>query len=566
MKNRRPVLALVLVLLAPVPVFAQTNPIDAMVVSQNAVASAVGASFLEQGGNAIDAAVATAFAMAVTHPSAGNIGGGGFMVVRLHDGRTTSFDFRECAPLATTPDMFLGADGTYDSKIHHRSHLAVGVPGTVAGLFKAHQRLGSIPWRRLLAPAVALARDGFVVTSGLHRSLTAYGKYLLPHPGSRRSFFGPDKKAKAVGSTLKQPDLAATLTRIQEKGRDGFYLGVTARLIVEEMKRGGGRISAEDLKLYEARERPCVKGTYRDHEIIGMGPPSSGGITVINMLNMLERFPAVRAPADRVHLLAEIMRRGFADRARYLGDPDFNPEGLGMHLLSKEHGAKRAETIDPVWASRSQLDGIKVMPHESEHTTHFSVIDGEGTAVSLTYTLENSYGSGIVVEGGGFLLNDEMGDFNPQEGLTTAKGLIGTKPNLLAPRKRMLSSMSPTIVARYGKVYLVVGSPGGRTIINTVFQVISNVIDLGKSMQGAVDLARVHHQWMPDRILMEESLATKELVQELRNRGHEVVTRRSMGVAECLRMRIGQQIFIEAGVDRRASDAGAAGVRSGQGR
>lgn len=564
MKHGHQILILLVTLLVPLNTLAQTEAIDSMVVSQNAVASGVGASFLNEGGNAIDAAVATAFAMAVTHPSAGNIGGGGFMVVRMHDGVTTSFDFRECAPLAATADMFLDEKGNYDSKRHHRSHLAVGVPGTVAGLYLAHQRLGTLPWARLLAPAVALARDGFVLTEGLQRSLKASQEHLLPHAGSRRSFFGPDGALHPVGFLLKQPDLAATLLRIQTKGRDGFYLGRTAQLIVQEMNRGGGRITAKDLATYEARERSCVKGMYRGHEIIGMGPPSSGGITVINMLNMLEQFPVERAPADRVHLLAEIMRRGFADRARYLGDLDFNPKGQGMHLLSKKHGKKRASTIDMIWASKSVLDGIEVMPHESEHTTHFSVVDGRGNAVSLTYTLENSYGSGIVVQGGGFLLNDEMGDFNPKAGLTTESGLIGTKPNLLAPKKRMLSSMSPTIVARKGHVVLVVGTPGGRTIINTVFQIISNVIDLGLSMQNAVNLGRIHHQWMPDRILMEKAIATQEIVSDLRARGHAVAIRQTMGAAECIQILNRRPIQFKAGVDRRAPDAGAVGANSGK--
>lgn len=551
-----PVVLTLLVMLTPAQ-----EPHDAMVASQNAIASAVGASFLEEGGNAVDAAVATGFALAVVHPSAGNIGGGGFMVIRLSNGRSTTFDFRECAPLSATPDMFLDENGEYDSKRHHRSHLSVGVPGTVAGLYLAHQRYGSLPWRRLLAPAVALARDGFSVTQGLQRGLESYRKYLEPHAASRRSFFGQGGAPLKVGSLLIQSDLALTLERIQRSGRDGFYLGETARLITREMKRGGGRITEKDLQTYQAKERAPVKGTYRGHEIIGMGPPSSGGITVINMLNMLETFPVERGPADRIHILCEIMRRGFADRARHLGDPDFNPKGQGLHLLAKEHGRKRAATIDIAWASKSVLDGISVLPYESEDTTHYSVVDGFGNAVSLTYTLENAYGSGIVVDGAGFLLNDEMGDFNPRAGLTTAKGLIGTKPNLIAPGKRMLSSMSPTIVVRNGKPLLVVGSPGGRTIINTVFQIITNVIDLRHSMQSAVELGRLHHQWMPDKLRIEERLLTDEIASELRSRGHTLQTTKGMGAAECIQVgtRRGRP-RLQAGIDPRAPDAGATSV------
>lgn len=553
---------LALIALVIVTILAQAAPAQrkqSMVASQNAVASQIGADVMKRGGNAIDAAIATAFAMAVTHPTAGNIGGGGFMVIRFADGRATTFDFREKAPLAAFPEMFLDEKGEYSYANHHDSHRAVGVPGTVAGLWKAHGLYGSRPWAELVAPAVALARDGFIVTEHLASSLARMKKRFSRYPGSMKSFYRANGDEYGPGDVLRQPDLAATLQRIQEEGRDGFYRGTTADLIVKEMKRGNGLISLEDLARYEAVERPPVRGTYRGWEIIAMGPPSSGGITLINMLNMLETFPVERDPARRVHLLAEIMRRGYADRARNLGDPDFNPPNMGRDLVTKAHGKKRAATIPAYKASKSVIKDF-TWRAESDETTHFSVVDSDMNAVSLTYTLEFGYGSGIVVQGAGFLLNNEMGDFNPKAGMTTERGHIGSPPNLVAPGKRMLSSMTPTICVRDGWPRLVVGTPGGRTIINTVFQIISNVIDLRLGVQDAVNMGRVHHQWFPDELRVEESLASEELLGELKKRGHAVRKVGIMGSAQCIQLRDRRgQWWLEAGVDPRRPDAGAAG-------
>ena len=534
---------------------------SSMAVSQNVIASQVGQRVMADGGNAIDGAVATAFALAVVHPAAGNIGGGGFIVYRAPNGKATTIDFRECAPMAVTPDLFLDGDGNYSSRLHHDSYRAVGVPGTVAGLWLAHARYGQRPWSELLAPAVALARDGFVLTDGLAAAFTRMRKRFSPHPSTMRIFYRADGTAYAAGDRFRQPELAATLERIMAKGRDGFYRGRTADLLVAQMKRGGGLIDHKDLAGYRAIEREPVTGSYRGRTIISMPPPSSGGITLINMLNMLERYPVERDPVARLHLLAEIMRRGFADRARHLGDPDFNPEGMGKTLVAKEHAAAIVGDLDRHHASKSRIDGYSWAMPEGDQTTHLSTVDSDLGAVSMTYTLEYSYGSGIVVDGAGFLLNNEMGDFNPKEGLTTEKGLIGSRPNLVEPGKRMLSSMTPAIVLdRKGRLSLLCGTPGGRTIINTVFQIISNVVDLRQDAQAAVDLGRLHHQWFPDRIVMEESLARPEVLKALEGFGHEITRRRSMGAAECIQVKWGRgtSYGLNAGVDPRAPDGGAA--------
>ena len=538
-----------------------------LVVSQDVLASEVGAHVLARNGNAVDAAVATAFALAVTHPAAGNIGGGGFMVIRFAKGRATTFDFRETAPLASTPDMFLDEDGNYSRALHHDSHRAVGVPGTVAGLWDAHRKYGRLPWRELLAPAVALARDGFPVGEALSRSLKGIRSRLERHAASVRTFYKKDGSAYSayeVGDVLRQPELAATLARIQTHGRDGFYRGETADLFVAEMERGGGLISHADLTGYRAVEREPITGTYRGYDIISMPPPSSGGITLINMLNMLERFPKERDPVRRIHLLAEVMRRGYADRARHLGDPDFGDVAAMKKLVQKAHGEKLAASIDLDRASKSVVEGLSWNTPEGDQTTHFSVVDENLNAVSMTYTLEYAYGSGIVVPGAGFLLNNEMGDFNPKAGMTTANGLIGTRPNLVQPGKRMLSSMTPTIVARSGRPWLLVGSPGGRTIINTVFQIISNAIDLGLSVDKAVALGRLHHQWFPDRIMIEERLLDDERRRALEELGHVLRPVSRIGAAECIQVgRRRGKTDLRPGCDPRAPGSGAAGRKHG---
>jgi gamma-glutamyltranspeptidase/glutathione hydrolase len=529
-----------------------------MVVSASAIASKVGSDVLQAGGNAVDAAIATGFALAVTHPTAGNIGGGGFMVIRFPDGRATAIDFREKAPLAAHPEMFLDDQGEYSSEIHHNSHRAVGVPGTVAGFELAHQRYGETQWRRLVAPAVALAGEGFAVTPGLAESLAGVLPRMQPYPASVQAFSRNGVPYRG-GEVLRQPDLARTLERIMREGRNGFYRGETARLIAAEMRRGGGMITEEDLARYQARERDPVRGTYRGYEIISMPPPSSGGVAMVQMLNILEGFPLASMghnSADYVHHLAEAMRRAYRDRARFLADTDFAEVPI-ERLTSKEYAAKLRADIDPARASVSAVSDVAT-PYESPQTTHYSVVDASGMAVSVTYTLEAGYGSKITVPGGGFLLNNEMGDFNARPGLTTETGLIGTTPNLARPEQRMLSSMTPTILARDGRLVGVVGSPGGRTIINTVMQVILNVADFGMDVQQAVNAPRIHHQWLPDRISIERDGVSPEVARELERRGHRLRIGGEQGSAHSILIdaTTGERL---GAPDPRDADGGAAG-------
>jgi gamma-glutamyltranspeptidase/glutathione hydrolase len=529
----------------------------ACVVSESSIASKAGASVLERGGNAVDAAIATAFALAVVHPTAGNVGGGGFLVVRSPDGSATTFDFREAAPLASRPDIFLGADGKYDSKRHHWSIFAVGVPGSVAGLHLAHERLGKLPWKDLVQPAIELAEKGFPVSRGLAESIEDVLPSMKPYPASIAQFTKDGRPLRA-NDLLVQRDLARTLERVRDRGPSGFYKGETADLIVKEMERQGGLIRHEDLKRYRAVERKPVTGLYRGHEIIGMGPPSSGGIAIIEMLNILEghdlRALGLRGSRES-HLLAEAMRRAFADRARFLGDPDRTDVPVAR-LTSKEHAAGLRKSIDLARASKSSPASFE-WPAEGAQTTHLSVVDRDLMAAALTTTIEQSYGSRIVVPGAGFLLNNEMGDFNPRDGLTTEGGLIGTPPNLVEPGKRMLSSMSPVIVVREGKPLLVAGSPGGRTIINTVVEVLVNFIDHRLAIQDAVDAPRFHEQWLPDRILAEPLCFSPDVRAALEAMGHRIEIGGQQGSAMAIAIEPGKHL--EAGVDRRRPDTGAAG-------
>ncbi len=546
----------------PIDVVAQTaEPVRAstgMVVSQHWLASEVGRDVLAAGGNAIDAAIATGFALAVVHPTAGNIGGGGFMVVRFPNGQTTAIDFREKAPLASFPEMWLDEKGEYSSDVHHRSAKSVGVPGTVAGFERAHKLYGDTDWQRLVSPAVAIAEDGFELSESLARSLAGFLERRARTPATVAQF-SKDGTPYAEGETLRQPDLARTLRRIQGEGRDGFYRGETARLITEEMQRGDGIITRADLELYEARERSTIHGSYRGYEIISMPPPSSGGVAMVTMLNILEGFDLASLghnSAPYIHLVSEAMRRAFRDRAHYLADADF--VDVPVHeLTSKAHGSKLRASIAADRASVSEPSDI-TMGYESPETTHYSVVDGNGMAVSVTYTLESGYGSGIVVSGGGFLLNNEMGDFNAGPGLTDDSGLIGTPANLARPQKRMLSSMTPSIVARDGRLVAVVGSPGGRTIINTVAQVILNVIDFGMNIQMAVNAPRIHHQWLPDRISIEGGGASAATVERLEAMGHTVRMGGGQGSANSIMIDPRTRDRLGA-ADPRRSDAGARG-------
>ncbi len=528
-----------LILLFVLPAQAQQGRIpvpakEGMVVSSHYLGSQVGNEILQKGGNAVDAAVATAFALAVTLPSAGNIGGGGFLVYHGADGEITSFNFREKAPLAASETMYLNDRGEIHQNSNHDGALSVGVPGTVAGLALAHERLGTLDWADLVAPAIKLAEEGFPSTYAMQGFLNMLSRRPRAYPSTAKAFLKPGNVPYEPGEIFKQPDLAKTLKRIQKNGRDGFYKGETAKLIEDFMKANDGMITREDLELYEAEEQDVVRGTYRGYDIYAMAPPSSGGVTLIEMLNILEGYNLEKIghnSALYLHLLTEAMRRAYSDRALHLGDPNFNPNMPIDRLISKSYADGLRESIDMYFASVSDSSMFSKSYYESEETTHFSVVDSEGNAVSLTYTLEYSYGSRMVVDGAGFLLNNEMGDFNPIPGRTTSTGLIGTPPNLVAPQKRMLSSMTPTIVAKDGKPVLIIGSPGGRTIINTVLQVILNVIDHGMTVAEAIEAGRIHHQWLPDQTITEDRALSIDTIRLYEMMGHELSYRGSMGRA-----------------------------------
>jgi gamma-glutamyltranspeptidase / glutathione hydrolase len=532
---------------------------DGMVVSQNAIASGIGADVLRDGGTAVDAAVATAFALAVTHPTAGNIGGGGFLLFRPAAGTPDAYDFREVGPTGATAAMFLEG-GKYSATRHHDSYLSVGVPGTVAGLHLAWRDHGKLAWKRLVQPAVVLARDGFVVTDGLARSLRAVLPSMRRYPAAVAQFSKHGVPYEA-GEVLRQPDLAKTLTSIADRGPAGFYEGEVATLLARDMAAHGGLITAEDLKAYTARKRVPLTGSYRGYEILSMPPISSGGVGLIEQLNILEGYDLRAAgfrSAKSVHLMVEAMRRAYADRARYLGDPEFNPEMPVARLVSKEYAAGLRATIDANRASHSSPSAFD-WPVESDETTHLSIVDADRNAVSMTYTLEDGYGSRIIAPGTGFLLNNEMGDFNAGPGLTTAEGLIGTTPNLAAPKKRMLSSMTPAIVTRDGALEMVTGSPGGRTIINTVLETIINVIDFGMGARAAVDAPRFHHQWLPDVVVYERWGLSPDTVALLRGMGHTLRETSSQGIAEVILLNA-KEGLLEGAADGRAPDGAAVGV------
>lgn len=531
---------------------------NGMVVSASAIASQVGRDVLANGGNAIDAAIATGFALAVTYPTAGNIGGGGFMVIRFPDGRATTIDFREKAPARARPDMFADSAGAYSARIHHNSHIAVGVPGTVAGFDLAHRRYGKVSWAKLVDPSARLADTGFVVPTGLAASLAAVRNRLANDSGSLAAYYR-DGQPYAAGDRLALRDLARTLGRIRDQRRDGFYKGETARLIEAEMQRHGGLITRRDLARYEAKERAPVRGTFNGYEVISMPPPSSGGVAMIAMLNILEGYDLKTMghnSAPYVHLLAESMRRAFRDRALYLGDPDFTKPPV-TRLTSKPYADSLRRTIDRSKASPSSPADV-AEGYESDETTHYSVVDKDGMAVSVTYTLEAGYGLGAVVDGAGFLLNNEMGDFNGKPGLTDSTGLIGTAPNVARPGKRMLSSMTPTIVAKDGKLVAVVGSPGGRTIINTVLQVVLNLTAFGMPVQDAVNAPRLHHQWLPNAITVERTGFAEPVLQALRALGHTVRVGGQQGTAHSIAVDPASRKKYGA-ADPRDRDAGASG-------
>ena len=502
---------------------------NGMVVSVCDQASRIGADVLQKGGNAVDATVAVAFALAVTYPPAGNIGGGGFMLVYPGDGRRPMcIDYRETAPAAATEDMFARGMDETDARM-------VGVPGTVRGLSLAHDKYGKLSWKELVLPAVRLAEEGFAVNAELARSLNDARREFPRMAGFQEAYAPPQGREQwSAGDRLIQHDLARTLRLIADEGPRAFYDGPIADQVVAEVTAAGGIISRADLGSYRAVSREPVHGVYRGHDVFSAPPPSSGGVGLVQMLNMLEPYELRREDrwsARTLHLLIECMRRAYRDRAEYLGDPDFVE--IPAKLTAKAYAHELAASIDLTRATPSaQLAGPIPIGGEGDSTTHFSIIDKAGMAVANTYTLEQSYGSKIVVRGGGFLLNNEMGDFNPRPGVTDRHGHIGTRPNLLAPGKRMLSSLAPTVVVRDGKAVLVTGSPGGRTIINTVLCVVLNTLEFEMEPRTVVGAPRLHHQWFPDQVKLEASAGpiSPETLEQLRTMGHLIKRQASDGL------------------------------------
>ncbi len=502
-----------------------------MVVSSDKTSSQVGVDVLKKGGNAIDAAVATAFSLAVTHPAAGNIGGGGFIVFMDSNGKVTTIDFREKAPLKASNDMYLDETGEVIDNSNHMSVKAIGVPGTVAGLYLAHQKYGKLPWAEVVQPAIEQAENGFPFNWSLYGAAEYFTSEENKNPFMKGYFLNDSEKIPEPGELWKQPALAKTLSLIRDNGHDGFYKGETAKKIASWMKENGGIISKKDLRKYEAIERNPIRGSYKGYDIYSMPPPSSGGVALVEMMNLMELadFKTIEFnSAAHLHLVAEAMRRAFADRAEHLGDPDFNPDIPIEKLTSKSFAQKRFNEIDMHRASVSDSTKFGQI-YDGESTTHLSTMDAFGNAVSLTYTLEYSYGSQMGSPELGFIFNNEMGDFNPQPGITKSNGQIGTRPNLIAPEKRMLSSMTPTIVGKNGKPFLVIGSPGGRTIINTVFQTVLNVLEFDMRIDKAIEALKIHHQWLPDQIIYEKDLMSPDTRRILENMGHTLRKRNNMG-------------------------------------
>jgi gamma-glutamyltranspeptidase/glutathione hydrolase len=538
---------------------------DGLVVCTSAPACDAGASVMAVGGNAVDAAVATAFALAVTHPAAGNIGGGGFMIVRTPDGQVTSFDYRERAPLGSTRTMYLDEKGGIVRGRTSAGYLAPGVPGSVRGLAMAHKKFGKLPWKDVVMPGVLLAEQGFAMSAGLARGLTReVAGPMAKFPASVAAYGKPGGGEWQAGDRLVLKDLAKTLRSIATEGPDAFYTGWIADAIAADMKANGGLITKEDLAKYEAKERAPVRGTYKGFEIVSMPPVSSGGIALIEMLNILEPMDLKAKgllTAEALHLQIEAMRRAYLDRARHLGDPDFVKIPVET-LTSKAHARTVAASIDPAKASSSVELGKDIVTvttaQEPDQTTHYSVIDRNGMAVTTTTTLEGSYGSHVVVKGTGFLLNNEMGDFNKKPGTTNLTGDIGTPANLIDPGKRMLSSMTPTMVVKDGKLVMLTGSPGGRTIINTVFTIVLGVVEYGLSGRQAVDLARMHHQWLPDRVSIEKENGPSEAVLgKLKAMGHNIAAGGRQGDAHSIWVAPDGTVY---GVNERRTPDGKASV------
>ncbi|MDI9766506.1 gamma-glutamyltransferase [Pantoea dispersa] len=508
-----------------------------MVASVDAMATRVGVDILKQGGNAVDAAIAVGFALAVTHPQAGNLGGGGFMLLRTAAGRTTAIDFREMAPARASRDMFLDKQGNADSKLSLTSHLASGTPGTVAGFALAAQKYGTLPLSTLLAPAIKLARDGIIVNDALADDLATYGKEnLINHDNSRAIFYKADGQPYQKGDRLVQKNLAHSLQLIARQGPDAFYKGKIADEIAAEMAQHGGLIGKADLAAYRAVERKPVSGSYRGYEVFSMPPPSSGGIHIVQILNILENFDLAKwgfGSADAMQVMAEAEKYAYADRSEYLGDPDF-VKVPQQALTSKAYAKTLAQQIDVNKARPSaDIKPGKLAPYESNQTTHFSVVDKDGNAVAVTYTLNTYFGSGVVAGNSGILMNNEMDDFSAKPGTPNVYGLVGGEANAIQPAKRPLSSMSPTIVAKDGKTWLVTGSPGGSRIITTVLQMVVNSIDFGMNVAEATNAPRFHHQWLPDQLRVEKGFSPDTL-RLLEAKGQHVKVLPAMGSTQSI--------------------------------
>jgi gamma-glutamyltranspeptidase/glutathione hydrolase len=530
-----------------------------MVVSQRMIASEVGAEILKKGGNAVDAAVATGLALAVVLPRAGNLGGGGFMVVYLkEEDKTIAIDYREKAPSAATRDLFLDENGDYDRKKAQFSLLSAGVPGSVAGFHHALTKYGTLSWQEVLEPAIRLAEEGFVIPHDLANTLASkrYRERLSSNPAAAKVFFKEDKGLYSAGEILIQKDLASTLKELSKNGPDAFYSGKIAQLIVEEMERNGGLITLEDLKNYNVAERQPLVGSYKGYEIVSMPPSSSGGTHLIQMLNMLEEFPIKEmgfGSADTIHILAEVMKRAYADRSKYLGDSDFYK--VPSSLTSKKYAISLNKDIslDKVTSSEDVSPGDPY-PYESPDTTHFSVMDSYGNAVSNTYTLNFSYGSGLMIPGTGMLINNEMDDFSSKPGTPNGYGLLGSEANAIEGNKRPLSSMTPTIIFKDQKPYMVFGSPGGSRIITTVLQVALNVMEHEMNIAQAVHSPRMHHQWLPEVLMIEQGFGpdTEKLLE---SKGYRLYPSSTMGSVQAI---VKEGNYFYGSADPRRPSAGVA--------
>lgn len=510
-----------------------------IVVSAHAESSKIGIAVMRKGGNAIDAAVAAGFALAVCYPEAGNIGGGGFMLIRLNDGKTDLIDYREKAPARATGEMFLDDNGNVKEGLSTDSHLATGVPGSVDGLIHAHSKYGELPFSEVIQPAIDLARNGFPLKEEQANSLNKNRDKFVSRNVSVPAFVR--ESPWKTGDTLRQPLLAETLERIRDFGRDGFYSGKTARLIIREMERGGGLITEEDLINYQSVSREPIYTDYRGYRIITAPPPSGGGIILLQILEMIEKYPVKENgfhSSANVHLIAEAERRAFADRSFYYGDPDYMTVPADV-FLNNDYLSERMSSFNPESASLSSEvthgDVYKFFSSGLE-TTHYSVVDPQGNAVSTTTTLNGSFGNFVVVDSAGFLLNNEMDDFSIKPGYPNIYGLTGGQINSVQPGKRMLSSMTPSIVVKDGKLFIILGSPGGSTIPTSVLQVIVNVIDFGMNISDAVDAGRFHHQWLPDYISYEEGGLSEEVVEKLKRLGYQMVPVRSLGRVNAIMM------------------------------